>query len=172
MLFLKFISGCALLTLGRKLFWLFVAGVGFFASIELAGRYLNGQPEWVTVLIALGAGLIGALLAVFFQNVAIWLAGFIGGGYIAVNLLTIIGLDKGTLVWLIFIIGGIAGGVLVATFFNWALIILSSLGGASLISGLVHFSRLAAILAFITLFIIGLSVQARLMRNEKRIKAS
>jgi hypothetical protein len=168
MFILKLIAGSALLTLGRKLFWLFVAGVGFFAAIELASRYLHGQPEWMTVLLALGAGLIGALLAIFFQSMAIWLAGFIGGGFFAASLLALLGVDKGALSWIVFLIGGIAGGVLVATFFDWALIILSSLGGASLISGLLHFSRPFSILAFIILFIIGLSVQVRLMRTEKK----
>lgn len=167
MFILKLIAGGALLILGRKLFWLFVAGVGFFAAIELAGRYLHGQPEWVTVLLALGAGLIGALLATFFQSLAIWLAGFIGGGLFAASTLALFGLDKGSLDWIIFLIGGITSGVLIAIFFDWALMILSSLGGASLINGLLHFNQPFSILAFIVLFILGVSIQVRLRRAER-----
>src|SRR3989304_1341215 len=36
--------GLALATLGRKLFWLFVAGVGFLAALSLASPRLGGSP--------------------------------------------------------------------------------------------------------------------------------
>ena len=39
------IIGIVLLTLGRRLFWLFVAGVGFAVGLQLAQQYLGTQPR-------------------------------------------------------------------------------------------------------------------------------
>lgn len=169
MLIVKILAGCALLTLGRKLFWLFVAGVGFFSAIELSARFLQGRPDWLVVLLALGAGLAGALLAVFFQSVSIWLAGFFGGGYFAISSLSLFGLHPSGLAWLVFILGGILGVVLVGIFFDWALIILSSVGGAAMISqALRFFGRPMTAILFIGLLIIGIIAQGVILTSEKR----
>jgi hypothetical protein len=78
MLVARSIVGAALLVFGRKLFWLFVAGIGFIAGLNVATSYLKGSPQWLILLLALVAGLIGALLAVFAQSIAIGIAGFPG----------------------------------------------------------------------------------------------
>ena len=50
----------SLLMLGRRLYWLFVAGVGFVVAMELATIYLDGSEEWVRLALAVIAGLVGA----------------------------------------------------------------------------------------------------------------
>jgi hypothetical protein len=159
--------GLVVLTLGRRLFWLFVGAVGLVAGITLATQFFRGQPDWVILLIALGAGLLGALLAIFLQQVAIGLAGFIGGGYIAIYLLNVLGLGPGRQSWLPFVIGGIIGIVLVVALFDWALIVLSSLTGASLIVQATHLRPAITGLAFILLFVVGVAVQASLMHGGR-----
>ena len=57
------LAGIALLVLGRKLFWLFVGVVGFVAGAALATQLFEIQPDWLVIVFALGAGLLGALLA-------------------------------------------------------------------------------------------------------------
>ena len=41
---LLLVVGALLLTLGKRLFWLFVAGAGFLAGLQFAPRLLPGQP--------------------------------------------------------------------------------------------------------------------------------
>jgi hypothetical protein len=86
MLIGRILAGALLLVLGRKLFWLFVAVVGFATGLMLATRFFQTQPEWLQLLIGIGFGLVGALLAYFFQEIAIAVAGFLAGGYIALSL--------------------------------------------------------------------------------------
>jgi len=131
---LRVLVGAVLLAFGRSLYWLFVAGVGFFAANTLASRLLVGQSKTLILLIALGAGLLGALLAVLLQKFAVGLAGFLAGGYFFVVLLILLKLDYGPVAWILFVVGGILGAILVAALFEVSLIFLSSLSGAVLIA--------------------------------------
>jgi len=164
---LRVLVGAALLTLGRKLFWLFVAGIGFVAAITLATRLLHNQPEWLIIVLALFAGLIGALLAVFLERLAIGIAGFLAGGYFALSLVEALGFQVGPVSWLPFVIGGILGAILVITLFDWALILLSSLTGASLIAQSLPLAPPIRILLFAIVLIVGIVIQASLMAGEQ-----
>src|SRR2546430_17597085 len=77
------IIGAAILLFGRKLFWLFVAALGFAVGLEIAAYFMREPPQWMTLLVALGAGVLGALLAILLQKIAIAIAGFVAGGRIA-----------------------------------------------------------------------------------------
>ncbi len=163
---LNFILGGILLLTGRKLFWLLVGVIGFVIGVQLAARFFNGSQ--ITMLIAgLVLGVIGALLAVFLESVAIGLVGFLGGGYILLSLATLFNLDKGWLALVIFIVGGVIGSALIAGLLNWALIIISSLAGASMMIEAVQFKGAIAALAFVVLLVIGLIVQSRVMGREE-----
>ena len=162
----RILAGIALLTLGRKLFWLFVGLVGFVFGITLATSFFRG-PDWMVLVIALVAGLLGVLFALVLQQVAVAVAGFIAGGYILISLLNGMGWETGRLYWLAFVAGGIVGAVLVVALFDWALIILSSLTGAALIVQTVQFGPLITALLFAGLFIVGMVIQGSLMRREQ-----
>src|SRR3972149_5355253 len=133
----RILAGGLLLVLGRKLFWLFVAILGFAAGLTAASRLFYVQPEWLQLVIGIAVGILGALLAYFLEKVAIAVAGFLGGAYIAtslaISLAGNIGPKGDVLNWVLFIVGGIVGAVLAVVLFDWALIILSSLVGALLI---------------------------------------
>jgi hypothetical protein len=162
------VVGLLVLTLGRKLFWLFVGVAGFVLGIIIATRFFEGQPGWLILVIALGAGLVGALLAVFIQQVAIAIAGFIGGGYVALSLLEAFGVQTaGTAIWIPFIIGGIIGLILVIALFDWALIVLSSLVGASLIVQAVDLRPGVEWVLFAALVVVGLVIQAAILQREE-----
>ena len=167
MAILNIIVGAALLFFGRKVFWLFVAGVGFVAGMSLAASTFNG-PEWLNITIGLVVGFVAALLAVFVQGFAISLAGFLAGGYIALQILPMLNLEGGWIPWLAFIIGGIIGVILVGAVLDWALIILSALAGSALIIDAIDLPQALAVIAFIALVVVGFSVQARELKREKR----
>ena len=78
-LFANIAAGTVLLLAGRRLFWIFVAITGFFVGAEVAGDLFANQPQWVVWVLAAGAGIIGAVLAILLQRVAFAVAGFYGG---------------------------------------------------------------------------------------------
>lgn len=163
MLTLKLLVGAALLTLGRKLYWLFVAGIGFVAGLRFASYAFKNQPESRILFIALALAVIGALLVLLVQHLAIRTAGFVGGGYLAFSLLETLGVHTPRGPVIPFIVGGIVGLVLAALLFDWALILLSSLGGAILISQALRPTRALAPVVLVVALSVGIVFQAGLM---------
>jgi len=160
----RLLVGGVLLILGRKLFWLFVAAVGFAAGWAVATDLLNVQPEWLALVLALAVGVVGALVAQFVQRVAIGLAGFLAGAFLALSLVRLLDLQAAWWGWLAFLVGGILGAVLLGAAFDWALIGLSSLAGAMLVAGALDLSSTGHLLVLIGLFLVGVIVQSALHR--------
>lgn len=165
------ILGGALLVAGRKLFWLFVGAVGFITGLQLGSRFSQGS-EGFAVIIGLVIGIIFALLAIFLQRIAIAIAGFFAGGYILTALAGMFGMDSGASIWIIYMIGGIIGLILVSFLFDWALITLSSLAGATLIAQGLFAQSATGGLIFIIIFIIGIMIQGSVLRYERRTARS
>jgi hypothetical protein len=162
------IMGIALLVLGRKLFWLFVGAIGFLAGMEFASAYLQGYSENIVLIAGLVGGVIGIALAIFVQKVAVLAGGFIGGGYLALNLVqSSFQQQVGNSSWIAFVIGGILGAIFVSTLFDWALILLSSFVGASLVVQSTGLSPSAAPIVFIVLAMAGVFVQAWMKRKSQ-----
>jgi hypothetical protein len=160
------IVGGLLLVAGRKLFWLFVGVVGFAIAFVLASGYLQIEPEWLSLIIALAAGVAGALLAVVLKQLAIALAGFLAGGYGVLTLTQILNLDASSFTWVLVIVGGIVAAVVAVVVFDWMLIVVSSIFGASMILqsmdtviGPTEFSTAASIVTFVALIVVGCAVQ-------------
>ena len=165
-LIITLIAGIAALLFGRQLFWLFVGLVGFLVSFDLATEFLIGQPQWLILLIALLVGVVGALLAVFLQYIAVAVAGFLAGGYAVFSLMQLLNLDinQAWLYWFILILGGVIGAILLLLVFDWALIILSaSVGAATLVQLAERFTELSStlnLILFFLLLIVGIAFQA------------
>ena len=166
-----YVLGLAVLVLGRKLFWLFVAAVGFGVGMTMAPQFLPDQPQSVVLVVAVATGFLGAILAMLLQKVAVGVAGFVAGGYLSLYLLSFFSVNLGSfqgLNWAIFIVGGIVGAVLVGTIFDIALIILSSGVGAGLVANtLMHdfsLQLVAAALVFIGLFVVGIFIQKNIVK--------
>jgi hypothetical protein len=164
------VLGAILLILGRKLFWIFVGAIGFLVGFNLAAQYLSEQSIWVILLIAVVAGIIGSVLAVVLQRVAILVAGFLAGGYLTVSLLQMleinVPLSEG-IAWLPYVMGGILGAVLLFLLFDWALILLSSLAGATLITPVINPEPEMETVVFVIVLLVGIVVQSTLFRREQ-----
>lgn len=167
MAILRIIAGVAMLILGRQLFWLFVGGTGFILGAEIATRVLRMQNDVVVLIIALGLGVLGALVAIFLQQFAVAVAGFFAGGWIAVNLFDAFIPDATMMLTIAFIVGGIIGTALVVALFDCALIVLSSIAGASLITRALDLGGGIAVGAFVVLTVIGIAIQAGLLARKK-----
>src|SRR5215831_16986575 len=103
--------GAAILLLGRRLFWLFVAAIGFALGAEIAPRIIHQPAPLTTLVIAAALGLLGALLAVLIETFAIAAAGFLVGGSLANGVYASLAGHVRN-VELVFIVGGILGAIL------------------------------------------------------------
>jgi len=158
---LNILAGLAVLFFGRRLFWLFVGCVGFIAGFEIAGAALQGQSEWLILVIALGVGVLGAIASVFLQRLFIVVAGFFAGGYCLSTLAPAALHANGEIIpWIAFVVGGLLGAILSIALLDPALIVLSSLAGATAVSQNVPLEPSARALLFVVLLILGIGVQA------------
>jgi hypothetical protein len=160
------ITGTILLLAGRKLFWFFVGVSGFIAGLYLASLFVPDTSAWIRILIAVGFGILGAILAVFIQGVAIFIAGFAGGAMVSVGILKLVSGAPQGLEFVVFIIGGIIGGILFTILFDWALVLTSALGGALLITRAIPIPGIMLLTATVILFILGAVVQLRSWKEE------
>ena len=169
--FINILLGGALLFAGRKLFWLFVGAIGFVTGLQLASSFWQG-PENVAIIFGLVLGVIFALLAVFLQTIAIGIAGFFAGGFALISLAGMFGIDTGSIFWIIYVIGGIIGLVVVIYLFDWAIITLSSVAGASLLvqAFIPQSGAGTGGVIFLILVIIGVVVQGSVLRSEQSVR--
>lgn len=165
------IGGALLLLFGRKLFWVSVAVIGFVVGAELAARLFPGQAQVVKLAMEIGIGLIGALLAIFMQELAIGIAGFLLGGELGLLLGRSLAFYRPEYWWLFFLVAGIAGAILMVSFFDWGLIILSSLAGARLIMDAVtHINYTERVAGFVALAVLGIMFQAAIFRRRRVVQ--
>jgi hypothetical protein len=167
--FLNVILGSSLLLAGRRLFWLLLGAIGFAVGVETARRFLHGT-DLVALVGAIGLGILFSLLAVFIESIAIGLAGFIGGGYAAVSLAGILGLQGRGADITVFVVGGIIGIALVVVLFDWALISISSLAGAAMVVGGLALGPGVRGPAYLGLLLMGVLVQGFTLRRQAAVR--
>ena len=163
--------GAVILFFGRKLFWLCVAAIGFAAGVELAPHLVHEPSALLSLTIAILLGIIGALLAVFLQKIAIGVLGFLAGGKLAGAIAAAFFVHYAQHSTIIFVIGGIIGAVLLLVLFDWALIVVSSLIGAHLIvyQSAIVLPQSGSIIVFIGLAVLGVLVQMASLRGSRAI---
>ena len=159
------IIGVVILFFGRKLFWLCVAAVGFAVGVKIAPLLVNESASLLALLIALIFGVLGALLALFLQKVAIAVLGFLAGGKLATAIAAAFFVQYAQYSTIIFVIGGIIGAILLLALFGWALIVVSSFIGAYLIQSAIVLPPTGSTLVFIGLAMVGIFVQAASYRR-------
>lgn len=157
----QILAGSALLLFGRRLFWLFVGVVGFIGGMRLGTEAFQGKPELVVLLIAVGIGILAALLAIVLQKVAVALAGGVAGGLAAIQIASGLGVTGAASRWIFFGVGAVLAAILLLFVFDWALIVLSALSGASLIGDALPIGHAARLIATAVFFVVGVLLQAR-----------
>lgn len=163
--------GLVLLFFGRKLFWVFVGVFGFLAGMQLASRVAQGQPELILLLIAIAFGIVGAVLAIVLQRVAVAIAGWFAGGYLAVRFAAVMGWDTESLRWIAFLVGAILAAIIVSLLFDWALIFLSALTGAIIVTDVLSWGQTIELILASVLFVLGVLAQARIFQTRPAASA-
>lgn len=167
MIWINILIGLILLFAGRRFFWLFVACVGFASGYHYAQQIWAIHSPILVLVLAIAVGAVGAIIAILFQKAAIVIAGFAAGGYIGLILFDQFAGLPSQMVWLPYIIGGVIGAIVLFFVFDWALIVLSTMTGATLIVQMVTFNPWFEITIFLTLVIAGMAIQAKSMLGER-----
>ena len=169
MQWIQILVGAVLLLFGRRLFWLFVGCIGFLVGFDMAGSFFPGQSQLLIFLIAVGVGLVGAILAIFLQRLVVGIAGFFAAGYFLSNVtMAVLHSHQSAIQWTAYVIGGILGAVLTMILLDPALIVLSSLAGATSIAQNVPLNQSNQGILFLVLLIFGIIVQAMQYRGAKK----
>jgi hypothetical protein len=164
---LKLLTGAAIAFFGRKLYWFTIGAVGFFAALELTSRFFKDQNAWIAFALAIIAGAIGAFLAITIQKIAIGLAGFLLGGFLLLQILNAFDFQLNNWNWVIFIVGGLLGMILLSALFEWTLILLTSVIGSILITQSALLPEASRFLIFAIAFMLGFSVQIYMRVTER-----
>lgn len=154
------VAGAVLLLFGRRLYWLALAGLGFLLGLELAPKYLQVSRE-IELVVALLAGVAGALFAVLAQKLAVRLAGFGLGAVIAYYLALPYAESLAYEIWWVALLGAVLGLCFAAFLFDAALVVTSVIVGAMLLTRGLYLDRGQEIWVFLVLALVGLVVQTR-----------
>ena len=157
----QILCGAVLLLLGRRLFWLLVGTVGFVLGFLLAETWIDAGGEALRWLVGLGLGLAAALVAVLVQRFAIAAAGTLVAGYSAWWYLSLSGGPLELWQWLVVGAAAVVGLLLAQTVFDFGLVLLSSLAGATLVLEGFGTEPPASRWLFLGLVVLGIAVQAR-----------
>jgi hypothetical protein len=161
------IVGGVLLAAGRRLFWLAVGAAGFVFALVLALRYLDPEPLWLLLGVALVAGIAGAVLAMLLQRLAVALAGFLAGGWLGLALWIQIGGAEGWPALGAFMVTGLVVAILAGAVFELALVVVSSLIGALLIAGGIGAEGLFGLALVAVLTVAGSLIQTSFGRHRR-----
>lgn len=161
------VVGAVLLLWGRKLYWLALGGLGFFLGHGLAREYLE-LDAGVELAVAVAIGVAGALLAVVAQKIAVTVGGLAIGGFLAYYLALPWAAELGVLIWGLTLVGAVLGVVLAALLFEAALIVVSSLVGATLITQAFTLARVHESWVFLVLLVLGVLLQSRGRQPRRR----
>lgn len=169
MQWLDILVGAVLLLFGRRLFWLFVGCIGFIVGFDIASNLFQGEPQFLIFLIAIGVGLLGAIASIFLERLVVGIAGFFAGGYFLSNVaVAALNTHQDAVRWIAYVVGGILGAILVSVLLDPALIILSSLAGATAISQNLPLTDSSRGILFVALLIFGIIVQALQYRHAAK----
>lgn len=109
-------------------------------------------------------------MAVFLQGVAIGVAGFLLGGFTAINLIELLGYLSQQYFLPTFIIGGIIGLMLMFLIFDYALVFFSSVAGALVVVHAISFVHPVKTIVFLVLAMAGAMFQTGVHPRNYRFK--
>lgn len=159
--------GTLVLLTGYRLYWVLVGVAGFLVGSSLAEQMWPGLTPAALFATACLIGLVGVLIALVAQKLAIATAGFAIGTYTLATAFMAFGFDSTAWGWLALGLGGVGGGLLAFLVFDLSLIVLSALGGAFMIADVLPWDHRIKLLALAILGTLGLAIQTKQYRKSK-----
>lgn len=153
--------GVGLLAAGRRLFWLAVAALGLFAGLFAVDQWLADLPPATALVVALAVGILGLVLALLVQKVAVAFGGFVLGAVLTARLLPLVGVDLGVWLPVALLAGGVLAALLALALFGLALTIVTAGAGAALLVETLALPAQLQSLLFAALWVLGVLVQRR-----------
>jgi len=167
LLILTTIIGLAILVMGRQIFWVFIAGLGFALGLLISTQFYNAQYEWQILLISTLVAIVGAILAYTVQRLAAGIAGLATGWYLTIVIINYLNPHLGQFESLIPYIVGIICGILLFFFFDWGVIIASSFAGSAIIVSGITLAGNVEMALLVMFAVIGIAIQAIWFMQEK-----
>jgi hypothetical protein len=165
MLILKGIIGGIILFLGRELNFLFAGGMALLISQRLTPLLPSQWPGWADYAFIGGMAVLAAALTFVNERGGFALSGFLAGGYVMAEFYTP---DLLLIPIVPFAVGAIVGAIVLGLFTEWAMIAVSSVIGGYYLTSLFRLAPTPRILITAGLIIIGVVVQAIIMRQQKQ----
>jgi len=157
-------GGLLLLIAGWKIYRFVVAFPGFLLAAAFGATFMDRlvENDWFSLALVLALGFVGAWLALKLHDVALFIIGAVGGGYLAFSLWpTFVG-DEATL--FIIVAGVVLGGALMLLFGKlWMVLFSSAAGAVMFVWGLGSLTALV-----LPLFLLGILVQYGASSGKKR----
>ena len=161
------VAGLLLLFLGRQLYTALIGLVGFFVVYGIPQDLLSLTSE-IRLLMAVGVGVLAALLAFIVRKVAVALAGALLGAGAALWAISFYGVRWDVLWWIVIAAAAVLGAWVLRVVFETALIVVSSFIGALLIMAAVGLEGLPAHAGVALLIVVGVAFQMRRRRAADR----
>ena len=161
------VAGLLLLLLGRQLYTALLGLLGFFVSYGMLSGVVT-LPSDMRLVVAVGIGVVSALLAFIVRKVAVAFAGALLGAGAALWAAGFYGLQSEVLWWVVTAAAALLGAWLLRKVFETALIVVSSFIGALLIMAAVGLEGLPAHAGVAVLIVVGVSFQMRRRRGAER----
>ncbi|MYA08851.1 MAG: hypothetical protein F4060_04405 [Holophagales bacterium] len=161
------VAGLLLLFLGRQLYTALIGLVGFFVVYGIPQDLLSLTSE-IRLLMAVGVGVLAALLAFIVRKVAVALAGALLGAGATLWAISFYGVRWDVLWWIVIAAAAVLGAWVLRVVFETALIVVSSFIGALLIMAAVGLEGLPAHAGVALLIVVGVAFQMRRRRAADR----
>ena len=154
------IIGFAMLVMGRQIFWIFIAGLGFAFGLLFGGEFYSGQSQYMIFLVSTLIAIAGALLAYTLQRLAAGIGGFVTGWYLTFILIGYFGIQLGYQAGIVVpVIVGLTCGLLIMKFFDVGVIIASSVAGSAIIISGMSLARNVELALLIMFAVVGIVIQ-------------
>lgn len=161
------VLGLSILSMGRKLFRLFVVVVGFVLGLSLGSQIAAGSGDWVELVAAVVGGILGLILTIRAQKLALRIVGFAAGGYVLVQILIVLGFSNdNNLIWAGIFVGGCLGAILILSIFDIALIGLSSALGSLIVVEALTVDNPLRLIFILALMLVGIFIQTRGLNHD------
>lgn len=164
MLIVRGIIGAILLFLGRELNFLFAGAMAGLIAFRLTPLLPPNLPAWSDAAFMITIGLIAAIVVLINERFGYFVSGFLAGGFMLIEYFTP---GQMSIPWMIFVIGGVMGALILGLLTEWALILVSSAIGAAYVLNLFRLDPTAEILVGAGMFIVGALTQVIIMQAQK-----